>query len=159
MRNSLKSISILLSVFSFLILFPQIRPALAKAPGSKKGNVKCTMDFSLKSWSVFYKSAKGEGVIKCSNGQKAAVQLRGHGGGVTFGKFNIPDGTGEFTPVSKLEDLYGKYAEVGGEGGAGKARTGHSLSKDDITLDLKGKGTGGGFGFDFSGFRISPMKK
>ncbi len=160
MKNALSVRSNFL-VLSFLLLWilAPIGSVLAKAPDSKKGPVKCTMDFSLKSWSAFYKSAKGEGVISCSNGQKSAVKLRGHGGGITFGKYNLPDGIGTFTPVGKIQDLYGKYAEVGGEAGAGKAAMGHALSKDDITLNIKGKGTGGGFGFDFSGFSITPVKK
>jgi hypothetical protein len=123
-----------------------------------KGTVKCTMDFELHSWSAFYKSGKGTGTISCSNGQKSKIKIRSHGGGITFGKFNIANGKGKFSPVHNISELYGKYANVGGEGAAGKARMAASLSKDDIDLDIEGKGTGGGFGFDFSGFRISPVK-
>ncbi len=130
----------------------------AKKPPHASGKLRCTMDFSLKSWSAFYKSTKGEGTISCNNGRRVPVTIRGHGGGITFGKHNIANGVGSFSPVNSIEELYGKYSMVGGEGGAVKSRMGHTLSKDDITLNLKGTGTGGGFGFDFSGFRISPAK-
>lgn len=128
----------------------------AKA-GKAKGKVQCTMAFELRSWAVFYKSGKGEGTITCNNGQKVDVKIRTHGGGVQFGKNNIANGSGKFSPVKKLEELYGKYASVGGHGGAVKSRIGQSLSKDDISLDIKGTGTGVNFGFDFGSFRISPM--
>lgn len=131
----------------------------SKAPATHTpGTVRCTMDFQLKSWSVFYKSGKGDGTITCSNKQKAKVEISSHGGGITFGKSNIANGKGTFSPVHNIEELYGKYARVGGEGAAVKAGMRATLSKDDITLDIKGTGTGGGFGFDFSGFRISPLK-
>lgn len=125
-----------------------------KAPGT----VKCTMAFELKSWSVFYKSGKGEGTIQCSNGQKSKIKISSKGGGITFGKFNIANGKGKFSPVHNISELYGKYANVGGEGGAAKARMGANLTKDDINLDIEGTGSGGGFGFDFSGFTIKPVK-
>lgn len=126
-------------------------------PPQEKGTVQCTMAFELHSWSVFYKSGKGQGTITCSNGQKSKVKISTHGGGITFGKFNIANGKGKFSPVHDIKELYGKYANVGGEGGASKARMGANLSKDDINLDIEGTGTGGGFGFDFSGFKISPL--
>lgn len=126
-------------------------------PEKKQGNVRCTMDFELKSWSAFYKSGKGQGTITCSNGQKSKIKIRSQGGGITFGKFNIANGKGKFSPVHDIKELYGKYANVGGEGGAAKAAMAANLSKDDINLDIEGTGTGGGFGFDFSGFKISPQ--
>ncbi len=147
-----------LSLGFSLGLFSGVTGVHAKKPSHSSGKLRCTMDFSLKSWSAFYKSTKGEGTISCNNGRRVPVVIRGHGGGITFGKHNIANGVGSFSPVNNVEELYGKYSMVGGEGGAVKSRMGHTLSKDDITLNLKGTGTGGGFGFDFSGFRISPAK-
>jgi hypothetical protein len=153
----------------FIIFALLVGGALVAAPGvfaksnksdlepQGKGNVHCTMAFELHSWSVFYKSGKGKGTITCSNGQKANIKISTHGGGITFGKFNIANGKGKFSPVHNIKELYGKYANVGGEGGASKARMGANLSKDDISLGIEGTGSGGGFGFDFSGFRISPL--
>ncbi|MCE9625227.1 MAG: hypothetical protein K8R69_07235 [Deltaproteobacteria bacterium] len=129
-----------------------------KPPKAKvKGQTNCTMKFELRSWAVFYKSGKGEGTITCDNKQKMDVKIRTHGGGVQFGKNNIANGQGKFSPVKNLDELIGKYASVGGHGGAVKSRIGQSLSKDDISLDIKGTGTGVDFGFDFGSFRISRM--
>ena len=41
------------------------------------------MTFNLKGWSAFYKTAKGDGTITCSNGQKARVKIKATGGGRT----------------------------------------------------------------------------
>ncbi len=126
-------------------------------PHGKKIN--CTMHFELKSWAVFYKSGKGDGTITCDNGSKADVVIRTHGGGIQFGKNNIANGFGKFSPVNDIEQLFGKYASVGGHGGAVKARIGQELSKDDISLGIKGTGTGVDFGFDFGSFQITPVGK
>jgi hypothetical protein len=149
--------TVLAAVFSFLLAGGVSADDAKKEEKKPAGTTLCTMKFSLKSWSVFYKSGKGYGTITCDNNQKADIAIRSHGGGVTFGKYNIADGEGEFSPVKDIKELYGKYGSVGGEGGAVEARIGQNLSKDDINLSIKGTGTGGGFGFDFGGFRISPM--
>ena len=39
------------------------------------------MTFSMKGWSAFYKTSKGEGTITCDNGESAAVTLKLTGGG------------------------------------------------------------------------------
>lgn len=150
----MKSSHVLFAYFASIILSAASPAWAADAP---KGNVNCTMQFELRSWAAFYKSGKGDGKISCDNGKKADIFIRTHGGGVQFGKFNIANGSGKFTPVKSIDELFGKYASVGGEGAAVKARIGQSLSKDDITLDIKGTGTGGGFGFDFGSFRISRL--
>ena len=123
-----------------------IRPAVAE--------MKCEMEFQLKSWSVFYKSGKGSGTVTCDNGKKARVSIRTHGGGITFGKSNIT-GHGEFKNVPSMQDIYGSYASAGGHAGVVKSASAQSLSKDDITLDISGTGTGVDLGFDFGDFKIS----
>jgi len=145
-------------VFSLSVPLSSAKGDEAPSPSKKsKGTIHCTMKFELRSWAVFYKSGKGEGAITCDNGKKSDVLIRTHGGGIQFGKNNIANGFGKFSPVKSLDELYGKYASVGGHGGAVKSRIGQSLSKDDISLDIKGTGTGVDFGFDFGSFRISPM--
>jgi hypothetical protein len=114
---------------------------------------KCQLDFTLKSWSVFYKSGKGSGTITCDNGQKAAVRIRAQGGGITFGKSTIR-GNGEFSPVESIQKLYGSYGEAEGHAGVVKSASGHTLSKDDITMNLTGSGGGVDIGFDFGSFKI-----
>ena len=68
------------------------------------------MAFTLKSWSAFYKSSKGEGTITCNNGETAEVDIRAKGGGITFGKSEITDGKGVFSEVVNLDQLLGGYA-------------------------------------------------
>lgn len=140
-----------------LLLAAPLAAKEEKTPKTSKGQVNCTMQFELHSWAVFYKSGKGGGSITCDNGQRSDILVRTHGGGIQFGKFNIANGSGKFTPVKSIDQLFGKWATVGGQGAVVKARIGQSLSKDDITLDIKGTGTGGGFGFDFGSFRITPI--
>ena len=41
-----------------------------------KTETRCRMTFDLKGWSVFYKRAKGTGVIRCDNGQNTAPSPR-----------------------------------------------------------------------------------
>ena len=122
------------------------------------GKVKCHMTFTLSGWSFFYKSASGDGTITCSNGQKADVKLRAHGGGVTFGKSKIKNGTGTFSKVSNISELYGSYGGAEGHAGAGKSASGRGLTKGDVSLTLSGSGSGVDLGFDFGSFKISPKK-
>lgn len=115
----------------------------------------CELTFSMKSWSVFYKSGKGSGTIVCDNGQKAKVRLRSHGGGLTFGKGKILDGHGTFSKASSIQELYGAYATAGAGAGAGDSASAQALSKGDISLTLTGNGKGINIGFDFGKLTIS----
>ena len=65
-----------------------IGTALAIATAAHAGTV-CKMTFSLKGWSMFYKTASGSGTIRCDNGQKAAVKIAAKGGGLTAGNLDI----------------------------------------------------------------------
>lgn len=140
----------ILKSFFFLVSFFLVGSAMAE--------MKCDMDFSLHSWSAFYKSGKGSGNVTCDNGKKARVTIRTHGGGITFGKSSIK-GHGEFKNVENISDIYGSYASAGGHAGVVKSASAQSLSKDDITLDISGHGTGVDLGFDFGSFKISKYKK
>lgn len=126
-----------------------------KKKEAPKGNVECKMQFNLKSWSVFYKSGKGKGSITCDNGQRAKVDLRVHGGGITFGKDETRDGHGTFSKVRNIKELYGSYAMAEAHGGAGDSGASQALTKGNITLGLTGTGKGVNVGFDFGSFKIS----
>ena len=52
------------------------------AGAGSKGTL-CRMTYSLKGWSAFYKTAKGEGSITCDNGQSMKVKVKASGGGIT----------------------------------------------------------------------------
>jgi hypothetical protein len=82
---------------------------------------KCHMTFSLEGWSVFYKSASGQGDITCANGQSAHVSIRAKGGGLTVGKTDITAGIGDFSEVTGIDQVFGKYASASASAGAGKA--------------------------------------
>ncbi len=118
---------------------------------------KCTMDYNLKSWSVFYKTGKGSGTIRCDNGQKARVMLRSEGGGITFGTSKIVHGHGVFSKTASIKNIYGAYANAAAHGGVGDAGAAQALTKGDISLALTGTGKGINVGIDFGSFRISKM--
>lgn len=137
---------------SFIILIFYSNNLLAKAVETE-----CKIDFTLKSWSVFYKSGKGYGTIRCDNGQKSKVYLRSQGGGLTFGKGKITDGHGTFSKVSRLKELYGSYTSAEGHAGVVKNASAQALSKGDVSLTLTGTGNGIDIGFDFGKFTISKV--
>ena len=127
-------------------------------PAFAEGEIKCEMTFSMKGWSAFYKTSKGEGTIKCDNGQTAAVTLKLTGGGITFGKTEIKDATGTFSAVSKLENLLGSYGAAEAEAGASKSSTAQALTKGEVSLAIVGTGEGWNLGVSGSKFTIARKK-
>ena len=119
---------------------------------------KCRMDFTLSSWSVFYKSSKGEGTITCENGQTATVKITAKGGGISFGKSKIADGAGVFSEVGDISVLFGSYGEAEAHAGVGadKSTGAHAMTKGKVSLALTGKGEGWNVGFAFGKFTIKP---
>ena len=109
----------------------------------------------LEGWSALYETAKGSGTIKCSNGQTAKVSLSSKGGGITFGKMKIVDGTGEFSKVGDIGEVFGAYTFTEADAGAGKAAEARALRKGHVSLALAGKGTGTELGTDFGEFSIT----
>lgn len=121
----------------------------------RAAETQCKMHFTMKSWSFFYKSGKGNGTIVCDNGQKARVYLRAQGGGITFGKNKTLTGHGTFSRTADIKDLFGSYAVAEAHGGAGDSGTARALTKGDVSLTLTGSGKGINAGFDFGSFKIS----
>lgn len=115
----------------------------------------CQMTFTLKGWSAFYKTAKGEGTITCDNGQSAPVRIKTKGGGLTFGKSEILDGKGKFTGAKDIDELFGSYAQSEAHAGAGKSVGAQAMTKGEISLGLTGTGRGVDLGFSFGKFTIS----
>jgi hypothetical protein len=116
----------------------------------------CQLEFSLSSWSAFYKSSTGEGTISCDNGQSASVTIRAHGGGLTFGKSTIHDGYGVFSRVYDLKELFGAYASAEAHAGATTSVGANAMTKGEVSLALSGKGKGIDLGFAFGKFTIKP---
>jgi hypothetical protein len=129
---------------------------LAPTAHADSGEISCRLEFSMKGWSFFYKSADGTGTITCSNGTSANVTLRARGGGLTVGKSETVNGKGKFTEVEKIGDLYGGYAQAEAQAGAGKSATAHVLTKGEVSLSLSGIGEGIGIGVSFGSFVIEP---
>jgi hypothetical protein len=126
----------------------------AAAPAADPGYVDCTMKFSLKGWSVFYKTAEGSGTVTCSNGQKASVRIKVKGGGLSFGKSEIAKGTGKFSDLKDISEIYGGYVAAEAHAGAGKSVQAAVYTKGEVSLALAGKGRGVNIGWDFGKLTI-----
>ena len=122
------------------------------------GGTKCTMKFSLSGWSAFYQTASGSGTVRCENGQTAAVSLRTKGGGLTFGTSKVVNGTGDFSEVLSINDVFGNYAKAEVHAGAGPSSDAQVLTKGTVSLALHGTGQGINVGFDFGRLTIGHAK-
>ncbi len=118
------------------------------------GMIKCHMKYSLKGWSVFYKSATGKGTLTCDNGETIPVTLRAKGGGLTAGKVNIVDGIGDISEVSSVDEIFGKYASAEASAGAGGAAAASVVTKGPVSIALSGTGKGMDLGLTFGAFVI-----
>ena len=129
---------------------------LMVAPAASAGMISCKLKFDLEGWSILYKYGKGSGRITCSNGQAADVRIVTHGGGATLGTHKVIGGSGKFSGVLDIKDLYGGYAEADVHAGAGGAATARVLIKSNVNLTLAGTGQGINLGIAFGSFRIQP---
>lgn len=116
-------------------------------------DLKCTLTFQLKTWSIIYKSATGRGTIHCSNGQSLRVKLSAKGGGLTAGK-STEAGEGEFSAVGSIEELLGGYASAQAHAGAVNSVQAQVMTKGEVSLALTGKGHGWSLGVDFGELKI-----
>lgn len=121
-----------------------------------KPDIHCKMKFSLSGWSAIVKRAKGAGVVTCDNGQSKKVKISVWGGGATFGKSKITDGSGSFSGVKEMKDVFGSYATSEAHGGVVASGTAQALTKGPVSLALSGTGKGVDIGIDFGRFKISP---
>jgi len=121
-------------------------------------DTKCHMKFTLSGWSAFYKTASGSGTITCDNGQHARVNLSSKGGGITFGHSTI-EGTGVFTDVSSISELFGTYVQSEAHAGAGKSTKASAMTKGEVSLSIVGKGKGVDVGIAFGKFTIERVGK
>lgn len=130
----------------------------ASAHAQFNGGLKCTMQFTMKGWSAFYKTSSGQGTVTCGNGTSMRVALSSKGGGLTLGKSSIDNGYGEFTGVSNIREILGDYAT--GSAHSTAAQSGGSVSaltKGEVSLALKGTGRGWDAGIDFGKFTITEI--
>lgn len=134
--------------------------AMASAPSAMAGgNLTCKMTFNLSGWSAFYKTASGTGTVRCSNGQTLSVRIKTKGGGLTFGKYKIQDGFGQFANVGDIRDILGSYATAEAHAGvADKSASAQAMTNGDVSLALSGKGEGWDLGVAFSRFTIEAAR-
>ena len=127
------------------------------APPASAEMIKCQLKYDLEGWSVLYKHSTGTGRISCSNGQAADVKIVTHGGGVTFGTQRVIGGSGVFSAVHDIEEIYGSYAEAIAHAGAGGSADARAMTKGRVSLSLVGRGQGLNLGIALGSFRIKPM--
>jgi hypothetical protein len=109
---------------------------------------------SLAGWSAIYSTASGTGTATCDNGQSARVSLRATGGGLTAGKSKIVNGTGTFSEVSDINELFGKYASVEAHAGVVGSSAAQVVTKGTTSLAFSGTGKGVDLGLTFGQFDI-----
>ena len=135
---------------------PALAVVAALVAGSARAgdnDLKCTMTFQIRTWSILYKSASGHGTIHCSNGRSVRVRLTAKGGGLTAGK-SVEAGHGEFSPVASIDQLLGGYAEAQVHAGAVDSVQAQVMTKGSVSLALSGKGHGWSLGIDFGELKI-----
>ncbi|MBN8769409.1 MAG: hypothetical protein J0I01_14085 [Stenotrophomonas nitritireducens] len=118
------------------------------------GNIDCELRFNLSGWSIFYKTATGNGTITCDNGASIPVKISAKGGGLTVGKSTVNDGRGKFTGAYSLNDLIGTYGGAEVHAGASRSSNAQVVTKGDISLALAGTGRGWDLGVGFGKFVI-----
>ena len=115
---------------------------------------KCSLRYSLAGWSAVYSTASGSGVATCDNGESARVSLRAKGGGLTAGKSKIVDGSGTFSEISDINELFGKYAAVEVHAGVVGSSAAQVVTKGTVSLAFSGTGKGVDLGLTFGEFDI-----
>ena len=123
-------------------------------PVSADPLISCTMTYQMSGYSLAIKVYDGTGVISCSNGQHQQVSLSSRSIGFTIGKSEI-DGTGVFSGVKSLNEIYGTFAALEGHAGATTSVDGQVLTRGEISLALSGKGRGIDIGVTIGELTIS----
>jgi hypothetical protein len=144
----------LIATLAALVLAGGAAPARAEDSKKKKKFVSCSLTYSLKGWSAIYKTARGEGRVTCDNGESAEVSIRVKGGGLTFGKSEIVEGSGSFTGVKDLSEVFGSYAAGSAHASAVRGGEAAVYTKGEVSLALAGSGRGIDVGIDFGKLTI-----
>ena len=142
------------SIRASLLSLVLVAGGLVPVATANAGEVDCKLTFEMSGWSVFYKTASGTGVVRCDNGQSLAVKVSTKGGGLTFGKSRIENGTGEFSGVRDIREVLGSYATAEAHAGAVKSSKAQVMTKGEVSLALAGTGRGWDLGVAFGKFVI-----
>jgi predicted Zn-dependent protease len=136
--------------------------AVALYPGAahaeKSADLDCKLKFSLSTWSVIYKHSEGAGVVTCENGRSMRVSIVAKGVGLTVGKSHVDGGTGRFSDVHELTDVFGSYAQAEAHAGVVKSGTAQVLTKGEVSLALAGAGEGVDLGVDIGELTLTRAK-
>jgi hypothetical protein len=127
---------------------------LASATVSADTLTSCTMTYRLSGFSFVYKQYDGIGNISCNNGERAQVALASKSVGFTIGKSEI-EGTGVFSSVRNLSEIYGSFVALEGHAGATESVDAQVLTRGEISLALSGKGRGVDIGVTLGALTIS----
>ena len=82
------------------------------------------------------------------------MKLEARGGGLTAGKSTIENGTGEFSNVKNIDEIFGSYANAEAHAGAVKSSGAQAITKGEVSLALHGTGRGWDLGIAFGKFTI-----
>jgi hypothetical protein len=136
-----------LTMVATISLFALAQPAWAKP-------TTCKMTYSLAGWSAIYSTASGHGTITCDNGQSARSSLTAKGGGLTAGKSKIVNGSGTFSDVADISELFGSYASADVHAGMVDSSAAQVVTKGTVSLAFSGTGKGIDLGVTFGEFVI-----
>lgn len=131
---------------------------LAAAPAGQaqaQTYLECRLDFSMSGWSIFYKTADGNGTVSCNNGQTMAVRIETRGGGLSLGRSRIDNGTGVFSGIRNIREVLGGYASAEAHAGAVRSANAQVVTKGPVSLALSGTGEGWDLGVSFGAFIIN----
>ena len=98
-------------------------------------------------------NGEGRGTITCDNGQSARVSFRAKGGGLTAGKSKI-NGSGTFSEVGDISELFGSYASADVHAGMVGSSAAQVVTKGTVSLAFSGTGKGIDLGLTFGEFVI-----
>ena len=141
-----------------MVLAAVIAASCWSGEAAAAGKIDCKMKFNLRGWAALYKHAEGAGVVSCDNGHAYNVNIVAVGGGLTAGKYKVENGTGKFSEVSSVDELFGDYAQGEANAGVVKSGTAQVLTKGTATLALAGAGEGVDIGISFGKFTIERAK-
>ena len=147
-----------LSIASALIALGAVAVYPSHARANSSADLDCKLKFSLSTWSVIYKHSEGSGIVTCENGKSMRVSIVAKGAGLTVGKSQVDGGTGRFSDVHNIADVFGSYAQAEAHAGVVKSGTAQVLTKGTVSLALAGAGEGVDLGIDVGEFTLTRAK-
>lgn len=118
--------------------------------------VDCTVRFQLSGWSASYERVDGTGIVACEDGTWIPVDVQASGLGLLAAKSNVTSGTGKFSPVHQISDVFGTYAESHLHAVVGNSGSAPLLNNGKVSLELAGTDEGHDLGRGVAGFTIRP---